>query len=93
MHAHRRHPPQERRRRLGVRHPGLRRPGAEPDHLPLLPAHRQPGPLGNPARFFDKERATRLRDHGWGQIRIARALGVGMGRVHRWVKEEYRPPE
>jgi DNA invertase Pin-like site-specific DNA recombinase len=49
--------------------------------------------IGNQARFFDKEWATRLRDQGWGQIRIARALGVGVGRVHRWVKEEYRPPE
>jgi DNA invertase Pin-like site-specific DNA recombinase len=49
--------------------------------------------IGNQARVFDKERATRLRDQGWGQIRIAQALGVGVGRVHRWVKEEYRPPE
>jgi DNA invertase Pin-like site-specific DNA recombinase len=49
--------------------------------------------IGNQTCFFDKERATRLRDQGWGQIRIARELGVGVGRVHRWVKEEYRPPE
>ena len=48
--------------------------------------------LGNQAHFFDKERATRLRDQGLGQIRIARELGVGVGRVHRWVKDEYLPP-
>jgi hypothetical protein len=49
--------------------------------------------IGNAERFFDRERATALRDQGWGQIRIARALGVGVGRVHRWVQEEYRPPQ
>ena len=35
----------------------------------------------------------KLRDQGWGQIRIARELGVGVGRVNRWVQEEYLPPE
>lgn len=41
---------------------------------------------------FDKELATELRDQGWGQIRIARKLGVGVGRVNRWVRDEYVPP-
>jgi len=47
--------------------------------------------IGPKKRPFDSEKATRLRDHGWGQIRIARELGVGVGRVNRWVKEEYLP--
>ena len=42
-------------------------------------------------RFFDKERATELRDEGWGQIRIARELGIGVGRVNEWVRDEYIP--
>jgi len=41
---------------------------------------------------FDKAKATELRDQGWGQIRIARDFGIGVGRVNRWVKEEYLPP-
>jgi DNA invertase Pin-like site-specific DNA recombinase len=49
--------------------------------------------IGPRKRPFDAERATQLRDQGWGQIRIARELGVGVGRVNRWVKEEYLPPE
>lgn len=42
---------------------------------------------------FDKEKATRLRDQGWGQIRIAKELGVGVGRVNAWVRDEYVPPD
>lgn len=42
---------------------------------------------------FDKEEATRLRDRGWGQIRIAKELGVGVGRVNAWVRDEYIPPD
>src|SRR5215217_2283441 len=42
--------------------------------------------IGNRSRWFDVERATGLRKLGWGQIRIARELGVGVGRVHSWVK-------
>ena len=38
-------------------------------------------------------KATELRDQGWGQIRIARELGVGVGRVSQWVQEEYLPPD
>jgi DNA invertase Pin-like site-specific DNA recombinase len=47
--------------------------------------------IGPKKRPFDSEKATQLRDHGWGQIRIARELGVGVGRVNRWCKEEYVP--
>lgn len=47
--------------------------------------------IGKKAQHFDKERATKLRDDGWGQIRIARELGVGVGRVNQWVKTEYLP--
>jgi DNA invertase Pin-like site-specific DNA recombinase len=47
--------------------------------------------IGPKKRPFDSEKATRLRDHGWGRIRIARELGVGVGRVNKWVREEYVP--
>ncbi len=47
--------------------------------------------IGNRMRPFDIEEATRLRDAGWGQIRIARQLGVGVGRVNAWCKDEYLP--
>jgi DNA invertase Pin-like site-specific DNA recombinase len=49
--------------------------------------------IGQKRRYFDKKKATGLRDQGWGQIRIARELGVGVGRVNQWVHEEYIPPE
>ena len=49
--------------------------------------------IGNQKRFFDKKKATQLRDRGWGQIRIARKLSIGVGRVNRWVQEEYLPAE
>jgi DNA invertase Pin-like site-specific DNA recombinase len=49
--------------------------------------------IGNQKKFFDKKKATKLRDQGMGQIKIARALGVGVGRVNRWAQEEYLPPE
>lgn len=49
--------------------------------------------IGNKERFFDKLRATELRNQGWGQIRIAKALGIGVGRVNKWVKEEYVCPK
>lgn len=48
--------------------------------------------IGPVAVRFDAQAATLLRDQGWGQIRIARELGVGVGRVHRWVRESYQPP-
>jgi len=48
--------------------------------------------VGNKKQFFDKAKATELRDRGWGQIKIARALGVGVGRVNAWVRDHYVPP-
>lgn len=48
--------------------------------------------VGQKRRYFDKRKATELRDLGWGQIRIARELGVGVGRVNEWVRNEYVPP-
>lgn len=48
--------------------------------------------IGPVAVRFDEHAATQLRDQGWGQIRIARQLGVGVGRVNRWVRECYQPP-
>ncbi len=48
--------------------------------------------IGKQKRFFDKKRATELRDRGVGQIKIARELGIGVGRINEWVREEYVPP-
>lgn len=56
-------------------------------------ARKQGKKIGNQPNYFDKERATRLKDEGWGQIKIAKALKVGVGTVNRWVNEEYIPPE
>jgi DNA invertase Pin-like site-specific DNA recombinase len=50
----------------------------------------QVGPRKN---YFDKERATQLRDEGWGQIRIAKELRVGVGRINAWIRDEYIPPD
>ena len=47
--------------------------------------------IGNEKKFFDKKKATKLRDKGWGQIRIAKELGVGVGRVNVWARDEYMP--
>ena len=49
--------------------------------------------IGPRKGYFDKAKATQLRDQGWGQIRTARELGIGVGRVNRWVKDEYLPPD
>ncbi|WP_339911666.1 recombinase family protein [Symmachiella dynata] len=49
--------------------------------------------IGQKRRHFDKRKATRLRDAGWGQIKIARELGVGVGRVNQWVNNEYIAPD
>lgn len=49
--------------------------------------------IGRAKRFFDKRKATELRDAGWGQIKIARELGIGVGRVNEWIKHEYLPRE
>ena len=43
-----------------------------------------------PKRYFDKKRATELRKAGWGQVRIARKLGVGVGTVNKWVHNEFK---
>ena len=45
--------------------------------------------IGKARQPFDKDRTAQLRDQGWGQIRIAKELGVGVGRVNEWVKTEY----
>ena len=50
----------------------------------------QVGPRKN---YFDRVRATQLRDEGWGQIRIAKELRVGVGRINRWIRDEYIPPD
>ena len=42
--------------------------------------------IGNAKRPFDRKRAAELRALGWGQIRIARELGVGVGTVNRWTR-------
>jgi DNA invertase Pin-like site-specific DNA recombinase len=49
--------------------------------------------VGQKRRYFDKRKATELRNQGWGKIRIARELGVGVGRVNEWVRDEYVPPK
>jgi DNA invertase Pin-like site-specific DNA recombinase len=50
--------------------------------------------IGPKKRYFDKRRATEMRDRGLGQIKIAKALGIGIGRVNEWAKHEYiRPTE
>lgn len=49
---------------------------------------KQIGPKKN---YFDVRKATEMRDRGLGQIKIARALGVGVGRVNAWANEEYIP--
>ena len=45
--------------------------------------------IGNRRRYFNEQKATKLRRQGWGMVKIAKKLGVGVGRVHRWVHEEY----
>ncbi len=49
--------------------------------------------VGNQKRPFDASKATELRDQGLGQIKIARALGVGVGRVNTWIREHYVGPD
>ena len=46
--------------------------------------------IGNRKRYFDKRKASELRRQGWGQVRIAKALGVGVGTVNQWVHEEFQ---
>ena len=49
--------------------------------------------IGKKRCYFDKRKATKLRDAGWGQIKIARELGIGVGRVNQWVNNEYVAPD
>jgi DNA invertase Pin-like site-specific DNA recombinase len=49
--------------------------------------------IGPKKKYFDVKKATEMRDRGLGQIKIARALGVGVGRVNAWAKEEYVPQD
>lgn len=42
--------------------------------------------IGNRKRAFDEDRARELLEQGWGQIRIAKELRVGVGTVNRWTK-------
>lgn len=58
----------------------------------LRAARARGSQIGKRRRRFDKQKATALRDQGWGQIRIARELGIGVGRVNEWVRNEYSPP-
>jgi DNA invertase Pin-like site-specific DNA recombinase len=51
---------------------------------------KQIGPKKN---YFDVRKATEMRDRGLGQIKIARALGVGVGRVNSWARDEYVPQD
>ena len=46
--------------------------------------------IGNRKAWFDVKRAIALRADGWGQIRIAKMLGVGVGRINRWVNNGQR---
>ena len=42
--------------------------------------------VGNVRRYFDERKATELRAQGWGQVRIAKRLGVGVGTVNAWAR-------
>lgn len=44
--------------------------------------------VGNVRRYFDERKAAELRAQGWGQLRIARELGVGVGTVNAWVRTQ-----
>jgi DNA invertase Pin-like site-specific DNA recombinase len=41
--------------------------------------------IGNQKAYFDVKRATEMRSNGWGQLKIAKTLKVGVGTVNRWV--------
>ena len=47
--------------------------------------------IGKRKSFFDKRKATELRDAGWGQVRIARELKIGVGTLRNWLETEYVP--
>ena len=49
--------------------------------------------IGQRKRYFDVKKAEKLRDQNWGIIRIAKELGIGVGRIHQWSRDDYLPPE
>ena len=46
--------------------------------------------VGNRKRCFYTKRAAELQAHSWGQVRIAKELGVGVGRVNAWARQAVR---
>jgi len=48
--------------------------------------------IGPKKRYFDTRKATEMRDQGLGQIKIAKALRIGIGLVNEWARNEYVPP-
>jgi DNA invertase Pin-like site-specific DNA recombinase len=47
--------------------------------------------IGPRKNYLCPRKATELLDQGVGQIKIAKALGVGVGRVNQFVHEQYVP--
>lgn len=47
--------------------------------------------IGNKRNYFDKRKAAKLRDEGWGQVRIAKELSVGVGTLRNFLATEYVP--
>ena len=54
-------------------------------------ARAQGKQIGKRKNYFDKRKATRLRDQGWGQVRIAKELSIGVGTLRKWLEDEYVP--
>ena len=49
--------------------------------------------IGRKKNYFDKRKAARLRDQGWGQVRLAKELGIGVGTLRTWLHDDYIPNE
>ena len=49
--------------------------------------------IGKKKNYFDKAKAARLRDDGWGQVRLAKELRIGVGTLRRWLHDEYIPKQ
>jgi len=47
--------------------------------------------IGPRKNFLCPKKATELLDKGVGQIKVAKALGVGVGRINQFVHEQYVP--
>ena len=47
--------------------------------------------IGPRKHYLCPKKATELLDKGVGQIKVAKALGVGVGRVNKFVHEQYVP--